>query len=98
MLDIAGEDPLPCYVEGVRPMSVVVRNLYTQKRMYYTFQTQTFHPDPDCTRKPMMGVVGYVEVPPFLETHITSNAMLEWARTKFNERAYAEWAKTGAQE
>lgn len=87
---------MPCYVEGVTPTSVVVLSLYDRKRMFYTYQTQTFHTDPECTSGRMLGIVGYIEVPPYLEVHMSSNAMLEWAQTKFNERAYAEWAKNGA--
>jgi hypothetical protein len=73
-------------VEGMLPTHAVMLALMPEERLYYA-KGKFFVDEKLWKEFPTTG--GWIEVPVFLEAHVSSNAMIQWAQTKFDERAFA---------
>ena len=69
-------------VDGRQPGYYVLLNEETQQRLFYSHGDFYTEPPPG---KRLEGYGSWIEIPSYLESHVYTNTLTEWADTKFNE-------------
>jgi hypothetical protein len=87
-IEVLDSTALICRVEHVTSLWATLTTCVDGQKLYFR-NDKFYHLPPTRPERatPIPVLVAWVDIPSYLESHTLSNAILEWAQTKFNSRA-----------